>query len=42
MNLPVIILTDAFDFEMTLDTLRKVKAGKTVQIPVYDSVSATR
>jgi len=33
---------DAFDFEMTLDTLRKVKAGETVQIPLYDSVNATR
>lgn len=33
---------DAFDFEMTLDTLRKVKAGETVEIPVYDSVNATR
>ena len=35
-------LSDAFDFEMTLDTLRKAKALETVVIPKYDAVNATR
>jgi len=33
---------DAFDYEMTLDTLQKAKAGETVKIPIYDAVNATR
>lgn len=33
---------DAFDYEMTLDTLQKAKAGETVKIPKYDAVNATR
>lgn len=33
---------DAFDYEMTLDSLRKAKAGETVTIPIYDAVNATR
>ncbi|CAH3160309.1 unnamed protein product [Pocillopora meandrina] len=33
---------DAFDFEMTLDTLKRAKVGETVEIPLYDSVNATR
>ncbi|KAL9989040.1 hypothetical protein ACROYT_G003548 [Oculina patagonica] len=33
---------DAFDYEMTLDTLRKAKAGETIKIPKYDAVNATR
>ena len=33
---------DAFDYDMTLDTLRKAKAGETVKIPIYDAVNATR
>ena len=32
----------AFDYEMTLDTLQKVKAGETVKIPIYDAVNAKR
>jgi len=33
---------DAFDYEMTFDTLKKVKAGEIVNIPIYDAVNAKR
>ncbi|XP_068740042.1 uridine-cytidine kinase 2-like [Montipora capricornis] len=33
---------DAFDFDMTVETLLKIKAGEVVEIPMYDSVNATR
>ena len=35
-------LTDAFDFDMTVETLLKIKAGEVAEIPMYDSVNATR
>ena len=42
MWIQIFFFKDAFDYEMTLDTLQKAKAGETVKIPIYDAVNATR
>lgn len=33
---------DAFDFELLIDTLRKLKDGKRVEVPVYNFVTHRR
>ncbi|RKP11581.1 Phosphoribulokinase/uridine kinase, partial [Piptocephalis cylindrospora] len=33
---------DAFDYEMVLDTLTKMKAGQSVEIPIYDFKTHSR
>ena len=33
---------DAFDFELLLSTLRKLKEGKKVEVPIYNFVTHSR
>ena len=33
---------DAFDFDLLVDTLHKLKEGKHVDVPVYDFVTHSR
>eukprot|EP00112_Aurelia_sp_Birch-Aquarium-sp1_P006889 Seg1752.9 transcript_id=Seg1752.9/GoldUCD/mRNA.D3Y31 product="Uridine-cytidine kinase-like 1" protein_id=Seg1752.9/GoldUCD/D3Y31 len=33
---------DAFDFDLAVETLKKLKAGKSVQLPIYDFASHSR
>lgn len=34
--------SDAIDFELLIDTLKKLKEGKSVEVPVYDFNSHSR
>ena len=33
---------DAFDFELLFDTLRKLKRGRNVEVPIYDFTTHSR
>jgi len=36
------MLTDAFDFDLMVQTLQKMKEGKRVEVPVYDFTTHCR
>jgi hypothetical protein len=37
-----IFITDAFDFDLCYDVLRKLKSGKGVELPIYDFKTHSR
>ena len=36
------VISDAFDFDLLVDTLQKLKEGKHVDVPVYDFATHSR
>ena len=39
---PSVCFTDAFDFDLLVDTLHKLKEGKHVNVPIYDFATHSR